>query len=211
MIQDPKRFAPAVARNRDAIFTVLKDLIPNQGDLLEIASGSGEHAAYIAPRLADTIRWQPSDRDLESVESIDAHAKDAECDRILPAVQLDVCQHGWEKGLDAVNLSFQTVFCANMIHIAPWSATLGVLRGTSALLLDQGLLVFYGPFRRNGVHHAQSNAEFDATLKARDPTWGVRDLELEVLPAAIDFGFELEGIVDMPANNTIILLRLTAQ
>jgi SAM-dependent methyltransferase len=200
---DPRRYAPAAARNRQAILSVLAAHLPTAGTVLEVASGTGEHAAYFAPRLGPDLIWQPSDLDPDAAPGIDAHAADAAAQgRIRPALNLDVGRPDWQSAL-----SFDAVFCANMIHIAPFAAAEGLIRGAGAGLPDGGPLILYGPFRRDGVHTAPSNADFDDSLKARDPSWGVRDLEGEIVPLAAAAGLTLSAVEAMPANNLTVIFR----
>jgi hypothetical protein len=198
-VSDPRRHAPATVRNRDAILAVLQRALPHDGVLLEIASGTGEHAAYMASRLPGELRWRPSDGDAESLASIDAHA--AGNPRILPAVTIDVTAPQWpvEKA--------DVLFCANMIHIAPWQASQGLFAGAGRVLRAGSPLILYGPFRRHGAHTAPSNEAFDASLKSRDPSWGIRCLDTEVAPLAERHGFMIEEIVAMPANNLSVIFR----
>jgi hypothetical protein len=196
-VSDQKRHAPATLRNRAAILEVLQRVMPAEGVLLEIASGTGEHAAYMAAHMPGDLRWQPSDGDESALASIDAHAAGEK--RILPALHLDVCAANWPiKRADAV-------FCANMIHIAPWAAAEGLFAGAARLEADT--LVLYGPFKRNGRHTAPSNADFDASLKSRDPRWGVRCLDTEVAPLAQQHVLTVSEIVPTPANNLSIIFR----
>jgi len=198
-VSDQKRHAPATLRNRDAILAVLQRVLPLEGVLLEIASGTGEHAAYMASHLPGALRWQPSDGDADSLASIDAHAVGNP--RILPVVQIDVMAPNWPiKKADAL-------FCANMIHIAPWQASQGLLAGAGKVLRAGAPLILYGPFRRNAAHTAPSNEAFDASLKSRDPSWGIRCLDTEVVPLAERHGLMIEEIVAMPANNLSVIFR----
>ncbi len=198
-MSDPRRHAPATLRNRDAILAVLRRVLPAEGVLLEIASGTGEHAAYMTSHLPGELRWQPSDGDADSLASIDAHA--AGNPRILPAMQINVTAPEWpiEKA--------EALFCANMIHIAPWQASQGLFAGAGRVLRAGAPLILYGPFRRNGAHTAPSNEAFDASLKSRDPSWGIRCLDTEVVPLAERHGLMIEEIVAMPANNLSVIFR----
>lgn len=192
---------PATLRNREAIFAVLQSEAPVKGLLLEIASGSGEHAAWMAPQLPSLI-WQPSDYEAEALPSIDAHAGDSKAANIRPAVQLDVTQSTWPV------TQADAILCCNMIHIAPWSASEGLFAGAARLLPAGAPLMLYGPFKRNGVHTAPSNEKFDAEfLKARNPDWGVRCLDTEVTPLAEANGFTRAAIHEMPANNLTVVFR----
>jgi hypothetical protein len=195
--EDPRRFAPAAARNRDALLEVLRGVLPPRGLVLEVASGTGEHAVHIAAALPG-LTWQPSDPAEEARRSIDAWA--AGHANIRPALALDASAWPWPLA------AADALLCVNMIHIAPWSAGLGLLRGAAALLPPGAPLVLYGPYLREGVATAPSNLDFDASLKARNPEWGLRRLE-DVAAAAE--GFALEKVVEMPANNLTVIFRRT--
>ena len=202
---DPRRHAPSTLRNREAILPVLIDHLPTRGRVLEIASGTGEHAAFFAPRLPDGLVWQPTDRDPSALAGIDGYAADSGCPRIEPARTVDVSHRLW-----AEDLSADAIFCANMIHIAPWIAALGLMAGAGRLLSPGAPLLLYGPFRRDGRHTGEGNVDFDRSLKQRDPGWGIRDLEGEILPAAQQAGLALRAAVAMPANNLIVVLERQA-
>jgi hypothetical protein len=194
---DARREAPAVARNRDAILAVLRGILPTRGLLLEIASGSGEHALHFAPAFPG-LAFQPSDPDADARASIDAWC--AGVADIRPALALDATALDWPLA------QADAVLCINMIHIAPWSACEGLMRGAARILPPDAPLILYGPFKRGGAHTAPSNAEFDESLRARDPAWGVRDLE-SVAAAAAAAGFGPPAITSMPANNLIVVFR----
>lgn len=198
-MRDQKRHAPATLRNRDAILAVLQRVLPVEGVLLEIASGTGEHAAYMASQLPGSLRWQPSDADADALAGIDAHA--AGNRRILPAMKIDVTAAEWAPG------KIHAIFCANMIHIAPWQASEGLFAGASRSLPIQSPLILYGPFKRGATHTAPSNEAFDASLRSRDPRWGIRCLDTEVAPLAERHGLAMEEIVAMPANNLSVVFR----
>jgi hypothetical protein len=195
-----KRHAPATERNRESILAVLRDVLPRAGVVLEVAAGSGEHAVFFAAQLPD-LAWQPTDPDPESLASIAAHRDEAALASLRAPLRLDVTEPGWARDRTA-----DAVVCINMIHIAPWEACLGLLAGASALLAPGCPLYLYGPYREGGAFHAASNAEFDASLRARDPRWGVRDLA-EVTRAAEASGFTRSRVVAMPANNHSIVFR----
>jgi Protein of unknown function (DUF938) len=195
------RHAPATLRNREPILAVLKRVLPGRGVLLEIASGSGEHAAFITPRLSPDLEWQPSELSVDALADIDARACDTHCSRIRPAIVLDACKPDWPVQ------SADAILCCNMIHIAPREAAKGLFAGSSRILANATPLILYGPFKRNGVHTAPSNRTFDDGLRARDPRWGVRCLETEVVPLADKSGFLLEDVVAMPANNLTVIFR----
>lgn len=194
---------PATLRNREVILAVLQEVVPRQGVLLEIASGSGEHAAFMAPQLAPLV-WQPSDFEADNLPSIDAHAADSGSGNILPALRLDVTQHPWPVA------RCDALLCCNMIHIAPWAAAEGLFAGAAAIMPKEAPLILYGPFKRHGRHTAPSNEKFDAEfLRARNADWGVRCLDTEVVPLAARNGFALDRIVEMPANNLTVIFRKT--
>ena len=193
MIESVRRYAPSAARNRDAILKVLAPHLPEFGHVLEVASGSGEHTMHFAaahPKLT----FQPSDPDPDARASIDAWTNHLRLTNVAPAIELDIA-HGVSPSIRA-----DVVICINMIHIAPWRAAVGLMRNAAIILPAGGILYLYGPYRRNGEHTAPSNAAFDADLKARNPAWGIRDLEA-VATLAHDHGFSAPHIEAMPANN----------
>lgn len=194
---DLRRHAPAVARNRDPILAILRQALPARGLVLDIASGSGEHTAHFAAALPD-LTFQPSDPDPDARASCDSWARHAGLGNLRPALTLDACAASWPVA------AADAVICINMIHIAPWEATLGLMRGAAAILPRGGLLFLYGPFREAGAHTAPSNADFDASLRQRDPDWGVRDIEAV---AAAARHFTAPEILPMPANNRSVLFR----
>ena len=211
--EDRRRFAESSERNKGPILDVLKRVLPEQGLVLEIGSGTGRHAAHFAPRLPGIV-WRPSDRDSESFASIDAWAQEAGAPNLRRPVVLDVTEAVWPIEQEAGTAERRTgkqqvaaaVFSANMIHIAPWDCCLGLLAGAGRVLKPGGLLVLYGPFKRGGRHTAPSNESFDESLRARDPAWGVRDLDA-VADAAAGAGLALAETVEMPANNLIAVFR----
>jgi hypothetical protein len=167
--------------------------------VLEIASGTGEHVTFFASALP-ALRWQPSDVDEEALASIAAWTRSEQLTNVRAPLRLDVTEHPWPvAALDAI-------FSANMIHIAPWSACLGLLRGAGSHLTEGGVLVVYGPFKIDDAHTAPRNAAFDLDLRRRDPSWGVRDLEA-VIEAASAQGLAFEERVEMPANNQTLVFR----
>jgi SAM-dependent methyltransferase len=194
------RHAPATLRNREPILNVLARVLPKDGVLLEIASGTGEHAAFIAPRL-DEIVWQPTDRDGASLADIDGHTEFENCARIRPAIALDAAARDWP--VDRAD----AVFCCNMIHIAPWHASVGLFEGAARVLTTGAPLILYGPYRRHGAHTAASNVKFEEWLRCQDRRFGVRCLDTQVTPLAERCGFSLDEIVEMPANNLTVVWR----
>ena len=199
---DPRRHAPATLRNREPILAVLKDVLPSRGLLLEIASGSGEHAAFMAPRLPPTLIWQPTDADPAALAGIDAHAADTRAANLRPALHLDVTSVTWPVA------RADAAFAANLVHIAPWPVAEGLFAGAGRLLESGGLLVLYGPFKQSGRHTAASNEAFDRTLRAQNPGWGVRCLDTELDPLAEAQGLARVRFAQMPANNfTVVWCR----
>ena len=229
-----KRDAPAAGRNLEAIAEVLVPRLANRpGDLLEIGSGTGQHALGLSARLPELV-WWPSDPDPDQRESIGAWRREGGSNLRAP-LALDAAGRIWPLGVIAEERAQRTVdilpptaagpasavgnagepsadhcldalFSANVIHIAPFEVCEGLLGGAGRHLLPGGLLFLYGPFRRNGAHTASSNADFDASLRARDPRWGVRDLEA-VTALAVAQGLTLMEVVEMPANNLVVVFE----
>jgi hypothetical protein len=192
-----KRHAPAAERNREPIREVLARHLPAAGTVLTIAEGSGEHAVHFA-RAFPTLSWQPSDPDPEALASIAAWRDEVALPNLAAPLALDVTAARWP--LDRAD----AITCINMVHIAPWEAALGLFAGAARLLAPGALLYLYGPYRFDGEFTAPSNEAFDQSLRARDPSWGVRDVrDLE----AAATGFELREIAEMPANNHSLVFR----
>jgi SAM-dependent methyltransferase len=190
---------PAPERNKQPILSVLERVLPASGTLLEIASGTGQHAAYFARRLPGLV-YQPSDIDDANLASIRAWVAEAALPNLLSPVRLDVCEAVWPSG------TVDAIYNANLVHISPWECTVGLLQGAARYLSASGVLVLYGPYRIGGEHTAPSNASFDADLRARDSRFGVRDLEA-VSALAAEHGFALLERVEMPANNQTLVFR----
>ncbi|MBB4098509.1 DUF938 domain-containing protein [Sphingomonas kyeonggiensis] len=190
-----KRHAPATERNRDPIAAVLAEELPAQGTVLEIASGTGEHVAFFAGRFP-ALTWQPSDPDGDALASIAAWSEGRA--NILPPLEIDASA-GDFPAADAI-------LCVNMVHISPWEATLGLLAGAGEALAPGAPLILYGPYRREGVETAPSNEQFELWLKERDPRFGLRFVEA-VTEAAAAQGLSLERLVEMPANNLMLVYR----
>ena len=197
-----KLHAPSAERNREPIAQVLARVLPAEGLVLEIASGSGMHAVHLAARFPG-LTWQPSDPDGDALASIAAWRDDANLANLQSPVCLDVEAEPWP--VAAAN----AVICINMIHIAPWRAAQGLMAGAARLLSAGAPLYLYGPYRQHGVHTAPSNEAFDVSLRARDPSWGVRDLR-DIEAEAARHGFALADVVAMPANNHSLIFRLGA-
>jgi hypothetical protein len=196
---DARLYAPSAARNREPILDVLRRHLPPRGLVLEVASGSGEHIVHLARAFPD-LDFQPSDPDPPSRASIDAWRETSRLKNIRPALALDAAEEPWPI------TTADAVLCINMIHISPWTSAVGLLRGAAALLPAGGMLCLYGPFRRDGAHTAPSNAAFDQSLRARNPAWGVRDLEA-VTALAQEHGFAEPIVEAMPANNLSLVFR----
>ncbi|MEM6256482.1 MAG: DUF938 domain-containing protein [Cyanobacteria bacterium P01_D01_bin.156] len=195
---DGRLYSPATERNRDCILEVLDRVLPNPGTVLEVASGTGEHATYFAPKLAPR-RWWPSDISAPMIKSIEAWAKETNARYLLPPVELDVCQTLWPVETDTKR-SVDAIVNINMIHISPWAACEALMAGAGRILPENGVLYLYGPFKRGGQHTAPSNETFDTWLKEQKPEWGVRDLEA-VEATAKTHQLTLKEVIDMPANN----------
>ncbi|MGE0383383.1 MAG: DUF938 domain-containing protein [Gammaproteobacteria bacterium] len=203
---DTRLYYAATGRNRAPILEVLRTRIAPSASILEIASGSGEHAVHFCA-AEPGWRWQPSDPDPSCRASIAAWVAHTGLDNVLPPVSIDVCAPAW--GVEA-QAPFDAIACMNMIHIAPWVCTPALFEGAERLLGSAGLVYLYGPFMRGSAHTAPSNEAFDADLRRRNPAWGVRDLDA-VAHAAAAHGFTLAGTVDMPANNLSVLFRRAAR
>jgi hypothetical protein len=195
-----RRQAPAAARNVGPIGDVLAEWLPPQGHILEIASGTGEHALAFARRFPN-LDWHPSDPDPEALLSIAAWQAEGP-PNLMPPLQLDVCAPDWPVAQADV------ILCSNMVHISPWESSLGLLDGAQRLLHVDAPLILYGPWLEAEVEPAPSNLTFDQSLKSRDPRWGLRLVEDFAAEAALR-GFVLAGRQPMPANN--LMLRFEAQ
>lgn len=197
---DARLSSPAALRNRDPILAVLRTILPACGTVLEIASGSGEHILHFAAALPD-LTWQPSDPSGAARNSIAAWLAAERPGNVLAPLDMDAATSYWPvERADAL-------VAINMVHISPWAATLGLLAGAARVLPIGAPLFLYGPYWRGGVPAAASNIGFDADLKARDPAWGIRDLDT-VTAAATPLGLRLERIVEMPANNlSVVFVR----
>jgi SAM-dependent methyltransferase len=194
--------SPSAERNREPILAVLRDTLPATGRVLEIASGTGQHAMCFAGALRG-LDWQPSDADADARASITAWIAHDGLPNVRAPLALDVHQPEW--GVDALD----AVVCINMIHISPWSAAEALFAGASRRLVDGGVLYLYGPYKRQGAHTAPSNDAFDQQLRSRDPAWGVRDMEAVVALGA-SAGFVCEEPIAMPANNFSLVFRKRA-
>lgn len=196
---EARLYAPATQRNRDPILAVLRAVLPKHGTVLEIASGSGEHALHFARHLPDLV-FQPSDPDAQARASIDDWIAAEGGPNLRPALAIDAALPGWPLA------HADAMLCINMIHISPWAATEGLFREASRLLAPGAPLYLYGPYLRQDVPLAPSNAAFDESLRQRNPAWGLRWLH-EVAALATANGFAGPDIVEMPANNLSVVFR----
>ena len=196
MVEPPPgaRSSPASARNREPILAVLRRHLPDEGLVLEIAAGAGEHAAWFAKAFPD-LEWQPTDPDSEALTSIAAWRGVTGAPNLRPPLRLDAAiPDSWPIAAADV------VVCINMVHISPWAATMGLIAGAGSRLSAEGVLYLYGPYVEDAVETAPSNLAFDASLRARDPQWGLRRAE-DVVALAAEHGLALKARVEMPANN----------
>lgn len=198
---DQRRSAPAALRNREPIAEVLKEWFPASGMVLELASGTGEHAAWFAERFPD-LHWQPSDIHSDALASIAAWTDTSGLPNLRKPVVIDAGADDWPVG------HADAVLNINMAHISPWSASLGLIAGAARLLPSGGPLILYGPWLKDDIETVPSNLAFDADLKARDPEWGLRRVE-DFAAAADAKGLRLADFRRMPANNLMILFRLS--
>lgn len=190
----------AADRNKGPLLEVLARVLPPSGRVLEIASGTGQHAVHFAAALSG-LQWQPSDPDAAARASVEARRRLSGLTNVLPPLDLDVCRTPWP--IDHAD----ALVCVNMIHIAPWEATPALFAGAARVLARSAVVVLYGPYRIGGAHTAPSNEAFDHLLRAQNGAWGVRDLQ-RVLEVAAASGFGHEETLAMPANNHCVVLRL---
>ncbi len=196
---EAKRYAPATERNRDAIIAVLARVLPKTGKILEIASGTGEHAVAFA-RAFPGLAWQPSDPDPAARASIDAWRAEVALPNLTAAVEINAVEQMWGVA------HAEAILCINMIHISPWAAALGLFAGAARILDPGGILVLYGPYFRADIATAPSNIAFNASLRERDPEWGLRSVEAVVEQAA-KHKLVISELIEMPANNLTLSFR----
>lgn len=204
--QDARQYAPATERNREPILEILLKVLPQSGTVLEIASGTGEHAVYFASRLKDWT-WLPTDVNPQARASIIAWTEHYKCTNVYPPLALDATEPVWLVENQGLTTSpIVAIVNINMIHISPWSACLGLMAGAGRILPVGGILYLYGPFKQGGEHTAPSNAAFDEYLCAQNQHWGVRNLE-DVVAAARAENLVLKQIYQMPANNLSVVFE----
>ncbi len=194
-----KLSAPAAGRNREPVLSVLERVLP-QGVILEIASGSGEHAVYFAGHL-EHVQWQPSDIDASARESVSAWFAEAQLPNLRAPIKLDVRSLSWP-----LDEQVAGIVCINMVHISPWACCQALFAGATRTVSDNGVVYLYGPYRIKDRETAPSNERFDQWLQSQNPAWGLRWLH-EVEQVAESNGFALEEVVNMPANNVSVVFR----
>lgn len=196
-----KKHAPATLRNREAILRVLRNELPEWGVVLEVASGSGEHAVYFADHMRG-LEWQPSDPDQQALSSIAAYRAEYDGVNLRAPILLDAAAVSWPiKRTDAI-------VCSNMVHISPWEASDGLFQGAAQILSGKDFpLILYGPFFEQGVKPAPSNLDFDASLRSRDQSWGIRRVE-DMDALAESNGLKRSERYEMPANNLMLVYRV---
>lgn len=212
---DDRQYAPATQRNREPILAVLRQVLPVTGTVLEISSGTGEHAIFFAPQLAPR-QWLPSDPNPIARASIAAWNVDQPSENLYPPIALDARESVWAVEQEPLPAALQAsgfqigevsaIVNINMIHIAPWTACLGLMAGAGRILPTGGILYLYGPFKQGGNHTAPSNAAFDQSLRLQNPEWGVRDLE-DVVAVAQAQNLALVETIAMPANNLSVIFQ----
>lgn len=200
--------SPASERNRQPILEALQQVLPAKGLALEVASGTGQHAAFFAQGLPGWI-WQPSDATPGGFASITTWCAQAGVANVRAPVVLDVLSPRWPDDGGAFDQPFDAVFCANMLHIAPWATCSGLMRGAARHLAVDGSLLTYGPYLEQGAPTAPGNLEFDRSLRIRNPAWGIRALE-DVVREARAAGLQLHARIPMPANNLLLVFKRPA-
>lgn len=200
---DDRQYAPATQRNRQGILKILSEVLPPGSTVLEIASGTGEHATFFASQL-ESCHWIPSDVNAQARKSIIAWQNACPVENLELPLLIDVIQDNWHQEVQPRQIN--AIVNINMIHIAPWQAWLGLIDGASKLLPEAGMLYLYGPFKQSGEHTAPSNESFDRSLRDRNPLWGVRDLE-EIIATAAARNLTLQQVIAMPANNLSVIFN----
>lgn len=200
-----KKYAPATDRNKKPILAALKSCLPDHGTILEIASGSGQHATYFIKNLPNHY-WQPSDPDAESRNSICAWWWEVQLNNILPPLNINTQDDIWSVEKIGTPLPITSMVCINMIHISPWESTIGLMKGAGRILPQDGILYLYGPFKIDGKHTAPSNEQFDMGFLSQNKDWGVRNLN-DVIKLAGENGLSLVETIKMPANNLSVIFK----
>ena len=203
--RDDRRFVPSAERNREPICEALTRILPPCGTLVEIASGTGQHAAYMAPKLNE-LAWVPSEPDPALRRSIRAWSAEVATDNLRAPRHIDVREADWR--IEDLIGDLVAFYNANMFHISDWITCQGMISGAGRYLRKGGVLCLYGPFKRGGEHTAASNAHFDAELRSQNPTWGIRDLDVVAAEATYQ-GLLETSVVEMPANNLLVVFTKT--
>ncbi len=201
--EDFRKVAPATQRNRQPILGVLRNGLNQKGNILEIASGTGEHAVFFAPHFPNSL-WFPSDKDETLLRSIRAWQCFQPKENLQSPRQINVADEQWWR--DLADLNITSIININMIHISPWSACLGLIKGAGELLPKQGVLYLYGAYKEKGKVMALSNQSFDQSLRLQNSEWGIRSLE-DVTNIAQENRLERQAIVEMPANNLSVIFQ----
>lgn len=196
-------FSPAAERNQQPILEMLRLVLPNQGVALEIAAGTGQHAVHFAGGLP-AWTWQPTDQDPAMLPVIAARARAAGLDNVRPPLRLDAVSATWPSDGPAFDMPFDTIYCANMLHISPWATCAALMRGATRHLSPGGMLITYGPYLEDDVPTSDGNLRFDESLRATHPEWGIRRLKTVAEQAAL-VGLELKARHAMPANNLLLV------
>ena len=207
--EDKRKTWPATSRNTEPLFNILKRVAPSSGTVLEIASGTGQHAASFAPRLPGII-WQTSEFDPDHHDSINAWIDHAGAPNLRRPLALNVLESPWPVEKDLRSPPITAIYNTNMIHIAPWTVCEALLDGAARILPPKGLLFLYGPYKVNGVFRSEADEAFDTDLKRRNRAWGIRDLE-KVVAEAGKRELGLEEKIEMPANNLSLIFRLSSR
>ncbi len=202
-MNDLKQYAPATQRNREPILEVLLRVLPSSGNILEIASGTGEHCIFFGPAFSPR-QWIPSDPNPTARNSIEAWRQESLIDNIRSPLNINAASSNWE--IEEKQLNITTIININMIHISPWSASLGLMEGAKRILPSGGILYLYGPYKQGGKHTAPSNESFDQSLRSQNSEWGVRNLE-DVIKVAEERGLIFQEKIEMPANNLSVVFE----
>lgn len=195
--------SPAADRNKQPILEVLQQVLPARGTALEIASGTGQHATWFGAAMRGWI-WQPSDAEPQALPAIAARSSDASLTNVRAPVLLDVMGPRWPSTGPAFTEAFDAIYCANMLHIAPWPTCAALMRGTARHLALDGVLVLYGPYLEDAVPTASGNLAFDASLRERDSQWGIRRVA-DITAEALKAGLKLHRRYQMPADNLLLV------
>jgi len=200
-----KKYAPATLRNRAPILAALQDCLPKHGTILEIASGSGEHATYFIKHLPNEY-WQPSDPDGKNRDSISAWWWEVQLNNILPPMDINTQDDVWTIENIAPPGPVTAIVCINMVHISPWEASIGLMKGAARILPKEGVLYLYGPYKVDNQHTAPTNEQFDITLRNQNPEWGIRNLN-DLQSLAVEHGLRFIKTIAMPANNMSVIFK----